>query len=137
MWYVLCAPSVKFIRFNMKNVIVLQEYKKTRRKSFLVKHKRQLERFISKFIDQNLDMDLLRSTYENVAHNFYYQENSWDYVEFREILADSIDRTIGLELYQNLKQQSWFDATLITRDEIVERCLSDYILSQCSYAVHK
>jgi hypothetical protein len=121
----------------MKNVIALHEYRKKQRKTFLLKHKAQLERFIARFIDQHLDMDLLRLTYERVSDNFGSQEESWDYVEFREILADAIDQAIGLELYLLLKQQSWFDHRLIGRDEIVERCLSDYILSQCHVATYR
>lgn len=121
----------------MKNVIALNEYRKKQRKSFLLKHKAQLERFISRFIDQHLDMDLLRMTYETVAEDLGSQENSWDYVEFREILADAIDRAIGLQLYLLLKKEPWFDHRLIARDEIVERCLSDYILTQCHYATYR
>ena len=119
----------------MNNLILLDDFRKKKRKIFLLKHKAQLERFIARFIDQHLDMDLLRFAFGRVSQEGDFQEESWDYVEFREILAEVIDQAIGRELYQLLKEEAWFDSRLMTRDEVIERCLSDYILTQCNYAM--
>jgi hypothetical protein len=120
----------------MQNVISLREYRKRLRKVFLTKHKVRLDRFIARFIDHHLDMDLLRDTYAAQTADGSHLEASWDYSEFRDILAETLDRTVGQDLYRQLKSEKWFDHRLVTRDEVIERCLSDYILTRFSYAMH-
>ncbi len=127
-------PLARFL--CMQNVVELKDYKKKLRKTFLTKYKTRLDRFISRYIDQHLDVDLLRLSYtSHDALNGYDQEVSWDYVSFREVLAEALDQTVGKDLYDLLKLEPWFDAKIVTRDEIIERCLSDYILNQCQYAI--
>ena len=60
---------------------------------------------------------------------------AWDYIHFREILSDALDTAFGEMLYQSLVEQSWFDQRLISKDEVIDRCLVTYILNQCQYAL--
>jgi hypothetical protein len=118
----------------MSNVVNLAGYRRKTRKAFLTKYGSRLERFVESFVNHNLDVD-----FRQLAHDYQVacQESgaSWDYVHFREVLSESIDAAFGAVLYQELLKQPWFDERYVTKDEIIDRCLTAYIMDRCHYAI--
>jgi hypothetical protein len=117
----------------MGTVVNLALYRRKSRKDFLAKHGARIDRVVERFVnDIDVDFRQLAADYQD---RYGTGQASWDYVEFREILAEAIDEAFGRALYEQLRAQRWFDNRLITKEEIIERCLSTYVLSQCAYAL--
>ena len=112
----------------MSKVIDFQQYRRGRRKDWLYKHDNQLERFIGKLIGLNVTTDYLQVSSFYQAHKYENAESSWDYAELRDKIRDALDEMIGDTLYESLTKQWWFDAKFVERDEVIDRCLSTYIL---------
>lgn len=117
----------------MSNVISLSEYRQRHRGQFLRKHKLRLERFISRFVQTHIDVD-----FQEIARGYQaacaLSEAAWDYVQFREVLSEALEESIGNSLVQALQREHWFDPRLITKDEIIERTLSIYIMGHGAHA---
>jgi len=119
----------------MSQVIHLANYKRKSRQAYLAKHGQRLDRFVERFVSERIDFDFRQLAQDYQAGHYGNAQDSWDYVHFREILADALNEVFGTLLYKLLLAQSWFDDRLITRDEIIDRCLSTYIMSHCEYAI--
>ena len=115
----------------MSSVINLATYRRKSRKAYLAKHGTRIDRLVERFVRSNVDVDFLQLAEDYQAGRFGAEQASWDYVHFREILAEALDEVVGKALYQLLLAQPWFDNRLITQDEIVERCVSTYVLGRC------
>lgn len=111
----------------MSKVIQLAVFRRSTRKAFLGKYGPRLDRFIRRFIESNIDVDFrqIQDDYQDLCAR---AGTSWDYIHFREILTDALDELFGKTLYDLLLREPWFDARLITKDEIIERCLSAYVM---------
>lgn len=118
----------------MGKVIKLASYRKSCRKDYLAKHGTRLDLFLEKFIRQYIDID-----YQQVAYEYQQAQGetsaAWDYISFRDVLEEAFDEAFGNLLYKSLRGQHWFDERLISRGEIIERCLSRYIMGNCHYAL--
>jgi hypothetical protein len=120
---------------SMSNLVNLATYRRKSRKAYLAKYGARLDLFVERFARQNIDVDFRQLADDFVAGRYGTSQEAWDYVHFRETLADALNEAFGQALYQSLRAERWFDYRQITRDEIVERCLSSYIMSRCQYAV--
>lgn len=118
----------------MSNIVILATYRGKSRKAYLAKYGVRLDRFVERFVRQNIDVDFRQLADEFIAGGGGQQE-AWDYVNFRESLADALNEAFGQALYFQLASERWFDTRMITREELVDRCLSSYIMSRCQYAV--
>lgn len=119
----------------MSTVVNLATYRRKSRKAYLAKYGARLDRFVERFVRQNIDVDFRQLADDFVAGRYGATQEAWDYVYFRETLADALNEAFGQALYQSLRLERWFDYRQITRDELVDRCLSSYIMSRCQYAV--
>lgn len=113
----------------MSQVINLRGYRSKTRKAYLAKYGPRLDHILTKFIQTNIEDDFEQMAQEYQAVCQHAHHVSWDYVRFRELLVDAMDEAFGHTLYAMLLKQPWFDAKLLPRDEIVERCLSMFIMS--------
>lgn len=89
---------------------------------------------MSKFIATHLSMDFVQVHTYHQTQSQMNSEDSWDYCELRERVRDAIDQTVGDPLYEALSSEWWFDKTLISREDAIERCLSCYILGSLQSA---
>ncbi len=119
----------------MSNVINLATYKGRSRKAYLAKHGNRIDRIVEKFVRLNIDVDFRQLTLDYQAGRFGSDQVSWDYVHFREILAEALDEAFGTVLYRLLQAQPWFDNRLITQEEVIDRCLSSFVMAGCEYAI--
>jgi hypothetical protein len=118
----------------MGNVINLANYKSNCRKSYLAKHRSRLDLFVARFVSSNIDVDFRTLAAEYQDRHGGYQE-AWDYVDFRELLEEAFEQAFSAVLSEELKKQRWFDGRHVTHAEVLDRCLSAYIIEQCSYAL--
>ena len=118
----------------MSKIINLATYRGRSRKAYLAKHGARIDRFVEKFLTLNVDVDFHQLTLDYQAGQFG-GESSWDYVHFREILAEAMDEAFGTVLYRLLLAQPWFDNRLITQEEVIDRCLSSFVMAGCDYAI--
>lgn len=114
----------------MCQIIQLGAYRAKTRKAYLARHGGRLDHFVERFVRANIDVD-----FAQLAADHQVGAGAWDYVEFRERLAEALDQAFGVALYRELCAQRWFNRRLITKDETIERCLSTYVLSQCNDAL--
>ncbi len=119
---------------GMSKVINLATYRGRSRKAYLAKHGARIDLFVQKFLQLNLDVDFEQLTLDYQAGRFG-GESSWDYIHFRELLADAMDEAFGTVLYQMLQKQVWFDQRLITQEQVIDRCLSSFVMAGCEYQV--
>lgn len=118
----------------MSNLIKMSDFRSRNRKEFLTKHGARLDSFVERFVSVNIDFDF-RQLAQDYQQNGTVNEAAWDYVHFREILSEALERAFGDLLYRMLREQTWFDPRLISKEEIIDRCLVTYILHQCQYAL--
>lgn len=118
----------------MGKLVNLASYRSSSRKSYLAKHRSRLDHFVHHFVSAHIDVDFRNLAAEYQERHLEGQE-AWDYVDFRELLEEAFELAFSAVLYDELKKQRWFDGRHVTKEEILDRCLSAYIIEQCSYAV--
>jgi hypothetical protein len=118
----------------MSKVISLKGYRNKTRQAYWAKNGARLDRFLARFIQNHIEDDFRQIALDYQAARHAMQDASWDYVHFREILAEAMDEVFGRALYGMLQAQLWFDARVVTRDEVMDRCLSMYIMNECQQA---
>lgn len=112
----------------MSDLIELEKYRLQRRKHYLQKYRSHLDESIQYFIHHHfhLQFDSIRFAY--LEARTHQNEVAWDYCDFRETLKEALSEVFGQELWNELKTQPWFDSRFINHDELIERCLSLFIL---------
>ena len=94
-----------------------------------------MDRFLLRFAREHMpcNFDMLRHLYtENLITE---QEQSWDYLDFRESLTQGLSTAFGATLLAELAQEWWFDKRYYPLDEIIEGFVSSYILNRSAIPV--
>jgi hypothetical protein len=113
----------------MGNVLQIKSYRKQKRQSFFRKHGEKLDRSIQNFIHGNMNFDFIAIAERYLNERASNNEMAWDYLELRDNLREAIGETFGKEIARELKKFVWFDASLVSEDEVIDRCLSAFILN--------
>src|SRR5689334_9217885 len=87
---------------GMSKVINLATYRSKSRKDYLAKHGHRLDRFVEKFVRQNIDVDFRQLADDFVSGRYGMSQEAWDYVRFRETLAEALNDAFGASLYRLL-----------------------------------
>ena len=116
------------------NVISLKEYRQLRKKLFMERHQTRVENFITSFISQNFKMNFDMINQQYLAHKAYQNEMAWDYQDFREELKDAVRQVFGDQIWAEVRALYWFDPQWISRDELIELCISYFILGKTKAA---
>ena len=112
----------------MGTVAKLNKYRAFRKKIWLEKHLFLLQSHIKDFIKANFRVGFSEiSEFYQDLHRSNCEE-SWDYVDLRDLVHTAMEEHFCENLYESLKGQSWFKAGLISKEEAVEFCLSMYIV---------
>ena len=114
----------------MGQVISLAQQRRRRRQAYLAKHGSRLDRFVARWVATTIDVDLAQLANDFQRGRLDVAQETWDYNQFRDVLVDALNEAFGRDLYALLASQTWFDRTHISRDEIIERCLSHYVLDR-------
>lgn len=123
----------------MENVILLNRYRHKQKKAWLSKHGPRLDRFIDFFINSNFNVDfkLVSDVYQHdlkTERGMHIEgvasDLAWDYHDLREVLETAIADAFGEVLWQELEKQYWYDRRCFSRDEVLDRLLTRFILGE-------
>lgn len=143
----------------MENVILLNRYRHKQKKAWLAKHGPRLDRFIDLFIHSNFNVDFqlvsdayqhernhrqlslaCDGTFDNVLGSgegypaegagYVMSDLAWDYHDLRDVLETAITDAFGDVLWQELEKQYWYDSKCFSRDEVLDRLLTRFILGE-------
>ena len=112
----------------MAKIIDISEFRHKKRKNYMSKIETRLDEFLCQFIESHLKVDFIAITERYQADMLAQSEMAWDYQDLRDSVGEAIDMTYGEEIYLQLRQQYWFDAKLISKDAVLERVLSTFVL---------
>ncbi len=112
----------------VNKIIDMRKYRRQRQHQFLKKHKVRIDRVIFDTLQQTMFFELDRYLDLISQKSSHSADFSWDYISFRELIIESLDRHIGDQVYSNLKKRLWFDKRWFSRDQMLERALSNLVL---------
>ena len=113
----------------MSNVIQLNRYRREQHKAWWNKNKHRIDEIIREKFEGQWSMDFC-----HLLHTCQPDQSlalpSWDYLDMRDIIFEAIhDDGVIDEIMSVIQSQRWYEARWISRDRVVERCLSLYVLS--------
>lgn len=114
----------------MGKIINIVAYRQERKKTFLAKHKFQIDEYIQLFSIRHsqISYDFFRYHYLNNKHQ--QNEMAWDYMEFRETLTEAVSETLGTKLWEEVQRQSWYRTGCLSYDEIVDRLICHIVMGE-------
>lgn len=118
----------------MGDLIQLSKFRNEHKRSYLKANQSRLDRFFEKFVALHF-----RTNYDSLSERYMalrYQQNemAWDYHDFREDLKEAIDEAFGDVLWEEVKMLFWFDGRWLSRDEVMDRCTSFFVLGKTAAA---
>ncbi len=109
------------------NIVNLSVYRNKKKNSWLKQHEgklfQEMKNFNSPLMDEGFDQ-LYR---DYVTAQSSCNNPSWDYIHFRDLIFEYWQE-IFATLYQEISQRSWFDARLISKEEVLERCFNLFLM---------
>ena len=109
-------------------IIDLNEARVRRRKRYLAQHGDRLNTFIEDYVENHMPFDIsdLTQIYVNALQHDGHSE--WCHIDFREVVGTAINYCLGEALMEALKATSWYDMSYISREEVIDRSTSYFIL---------
>lgn len=110
-------------------VICFQKFKNKRHKNWISSNESKINEVVRKHIFSSLQIDFecISDRYLSMQKNDYAE--SWDYLDLRDLISEYIEDTKVLDaIVSELKNKTWFDPRKISRQKILEMCLSVFIL---------
>ena len=115
----------------MAQVINLNRARRERHKGWWDAHGAKVDAIIHKNV-ASLDefrIHELSATYH--GSQVTAPAHSWDYIDFRSILLRFLLSSEIIEkIMIDLKNQRWFDAKWLSKDRLLDRCLSVWVLQE-------
>ena len=108
-------------------IISLTVYRNRKRHNWLVKHRRRLEKATSNFLDFAIGIPFEELQYLHIQHSRQELLESWDYIDFRDLLYESMDKIISEHLWTELTEYGWFNPKMFTKEELVDFAFNLYI----------
>lgn len=114
----------------MTKVIELNSYRKEQHKIWWEQNKHRIDSIIKRFFEGQwaIDFATLADSYQAAPD---YALPAWDYLDFRDMIFEAISGKEIIDIiHDHLKSRSWYREQWLSRDRIVERCVSMYVLSE-------
>jgi len=120
----------------MGQVILLNKYRNDRRRSYLKANQSRLDAFFEAFVASHFRINYSKISEHYMAMRFNQNEMAWDYHDFRDDLKEAINEAFGEAMWNEVQGKFWFDDRWLSRDEMIDRCTSFFILGK-SYAANQ
>lgn len=107
----------------------LNKYRNKRSHSWLRENESRISDVVRFYLHNNfrVDLDFLSKAYQSQRREGFYE--SWDYLDFREVLSEILERSNILDMVlTELKSKHWFEEKQISRQKLLEICLSIFVL---------
>ena len=111
-------------------VINFCDYRRRKRRAYLIKNESKLNTFLSDFLRQNFKTDFERVHSLYISQQIEQNETIWDLSELREAIVEAINTIYGRSIWEDVLKQNWFNAQYISQAEIVDHCASRFIMSR-------
>jgi hypothetical protein len=112
----------------MGQILDLSVYRSRRRKGYLVKNKARLERFVGRFVAENLQVDFGELARLYLAEQVSEAQTQWDWGELREVMHEAFLRVFGAQLLSEISRERWFNASMFSLSDVADMCVSRFIL---------
>lgn len=119
---------------SVMSVIRLDTVRRTKQCQYMRRYRSRLDNFIRSKVPSETLSDLLRMAERSQIMAQGDPELIWDYVEMRDVMLEFVTAYIASDIFEELKQQFWFDETFVSKDMVAERCLSFMILGSTAIA---
>ncbi len=117
----------------MAPIIKLSDYRAKKRKDWLRKHDTLLSRFLLSSLRKNLHQSYGEVIY---AYQDYLRNEEeaqvWDYEHLRDLIHEHLTQHLLDPVYEDLKKQRWFDAQVLSKESVLERCIRLYFVQSMS-----
>lgn len=112
----------------MGQVIELAKYRSVKKRSYLKKYESHIHKFVDHFIHRNIRCSFESISQHYIASKQAEQATAWDYYDLRDSLKDAIHEVFGDQIWLECNQFYWFDSRYISKEDLVESCISQMIL---------
>jgi hypothetical protein len=113
----------------------LKKFRNKKHHSWIRKNESRINDVIRYYLSNNfsLDFEFISQAYQSQKREGF--DESWDYLDLREIISDILDQSNLLDMIlDDLKTKKWFDEKQISRQKLLEICLSIFVLETGIYA---
>lgn len=112
----------------MSQVYCLSAFRQKRKQQFLEKNKTLIDDYIRSYIAAHcvFSYEVFRNKYFEHCQSF--NEMAWDYLDFRDILSEAMSQVLGEQIWQDIQSQTWFNPKFLSREEVMDRLISIYII---------
>lgn len=114
----------------MSTVIRIDRFRQGKQSQYMKRYRSRLDAFIRNRIPLDWASDMLRyaEEFQRTCGQGQDADLVWDYVELREQLLSFVTEQVAKDIYNELKDQFWFDERWVTLESVSERCLSFMII---------
>ncbi len=112
----------------MGKLIVLAHYRSNKKKTYTKKYETHITKFVNRFIHHHVLCSFETISHYYITNRQHEQEEAWDYCDFRDILKDAMDEVFGDQIWEECQRHYWFDARYLTKDELIDRFISQLVL---------
>jgi hypothetical protein len=118
----------------MSKIVDFKKYRVKRKKSFIAQNEALLRQFIQGFVQRNFKSSFTLVNSQYLAQRALENETAWDYHDFRDDLKEAITKVYGQLIWDEIQTMPWFDKQWFTPEDIIEECISYYILGETPVA---
>ena len=111
----------------MGQVIELAKYRSVKKRSYLKKYESHIHKFVNLFILRNIRCSFESISQQYIANKQAEQAIAWDYYDLRDSLKDAIYEVFGEQIWLECNEFYWFDSRYLSKDDLVESCISQMI----------
>ncbi len=115
-------------------IIRLDTVRQSKQRQYMRRCRSRLDTFVKSRVPLESLADILRMAERRQIMAPLNPEMVWDYVEMRDVMLEFVSTHIASEIYDELREQFWFDETFVSKDMVAELCLSFMILGPSAIA---
>lgn len=110
-------------------IVDLTTYRNKKHHSWIRKNEARISDVIRYYLSHSfaLDFEYLTQAYQEQKKDCF--DESWDYLDLRDLISDILEESKLLDMIiTELKTKRWFDEKQVSRQKLLEICLSIFVL---------
>ncbi len=118
----------------MGTLISLDQYRSHQKRLYMERYGARLEKFIEAFVLQNFKTSFALVNQHYLTQRVNDNEEAWDYYDFRDLLKEGIAVAFGDQVWDEVRNFHWFDSQWLSRDEVIDKVVTVFILGKTGAA---